>query len=141
MKTIKKAYNLFFYKLYRFFTSISVDGWEDWKALLVIGVLEGFLLIELYTWSGIIFRDKNIQFSNTRGVSILLGLFIAVSNYYILLHKNRWKQYEEEFKNYSTERNRLINFSVFLFILLVIGSVIFAFYQMSLIDWSQYRNK
>jgi len=139
MEKIKKVYSLFFYKLYCLFKSQSEDGWEDWKALVVIGGLQGLLIIEFYTWCDIIFKNNNIEFSSPRIVIALIAIIITAFNYYVLLYQDRWRQYEEEFKQYSDEKNKAINLLVFFFILLDLGSLIFAYYQMSLIDWSKYR--
>lgn len=139
MEKTKNAYYLLFYTLYRLFKSLSEDGWEAWKALIVISGLQGLLIVEFYTWCDIIFKNNNLEFSSPRIVITLLAIVITVFNYYALLHHGRWKKYEEEFKHYSDEKNKVINLSVFLFIIIVLGSLIFAFYQMSLIDWSKYR--
>jgi carbon starvation protein CstA len=133
---MKKAYYLLFYKLYRFWEAVGDDNWSDWKALVIIGGCQALLLIELLVWWTVITK-VGADFS--KYLLIVPGLFIAVMNYYVFLHNDHWKVYEAEFKSYSSRKNRIINLSVLMFILLVIGSLIFAFYKMSLIDWSKFR--
>lgn len=129
MGKIKKAYYLFFYKLYTLFTYISESGWEDWKALLTIGVLQMYLYVSLCTWADIILKGHYPILLESSGSLFIITIIIAVSNYFILLHKNRWKKYEMEFKLYSRGKNVLINIGVFLFITLILGNLIFALYS------------
>ena len=136
---MKKAYYLLFYKIYSFFKSISDDGWADWKSYVIIGGSQGLLIVEFYVWCDIIFKNRNIEFSNPYKVVIPLAIFIAVINYYIFLQDDKWREYEEEFKNYTKKKSSIVGWLSFLFLIGVLSSLVFAFYQMSLIDWSKYR--
>jgi hypothetical protein len=133
---MKKAYFLLFYKLSHFFKAVSDDNWEKPKAFIVIDALCVLLLIELLVWWTL--ASKSIV-NASKFWLIIPVLIIVTLNYNFLMSSDNWKTYEEEFKSYSSRKNSIINFSVFLFIILVLGSLIFAFYQMSLIDWSKYR--
>lgn len=129
MEKIKKAYYLFFYKLYSLFRYISESGWEDWKALLTIGVLQMYFYVSLCTWADIILKDDYPIFIQSSASLFVVTIVIAVSNYFVLLHKNRWKKYEEEFKRYSRGKNILISIVVFLITTLVLANLIFALYS------------
>jgi len=133
---MKKAYYLLFYKLCHFFKAVSDDNWEKPKAFIVVDALCVLLLIELLVWWTLAFKSI---VNASKFWLIIPVLAIVTLNYNFLMSSDNWNNYEEEFKSYSKRKNRIINFSVFLFILLVLGSLIFAFYQMSLIDWSKYR--
>ena len=135
---MKKLYFLFFYKLNQFFKATSDDGLSSWKALIVIGCIQMALIIELYVWCDILFPDQNVEI-NPFAVGVPLALVISAFNYYALMHNDKWKFHEKDFTIYSKVKSRTINFLCLLFIAMVIGSVIFAFYKMSLIDWTQYR--
>lgn len=133
---MKKVYYLLFYKLSNFFKAISDDNWEKPKAFIVVDTICALLIVEFLVWWTLIFKS-NVNFSKLW--FIIPTLIIVTLNYNFLMSRNNWDNYEAEFKSYSTRKNRIINLSVLMFILLVIGSLIFAFYQMSLIDWSKYR--
>lgn len=133
---LKKALYLLFYKIYHFWESVSDDNWSDWKTLVVIGKIQILLLTEFYVWWTIITK-KDVDFSK---YWLIIPVFtIAILNYYYFLHNNQWKDYEQEFRQYSKVRSKFLGWLVFLFLIGVLGSLIFAFYQMSLIDWSKYR--
>jgi hypothetical protein len=133
---MRKLYYLLFYKVSSFFKHASDDGLADWKAIVIIGGAQVLLLVELMVWWTVITK---IGIGISKYWIIVTGLFIAISNYYIFLYKERWTEYEEEFKNYSKQKSILISWIVFLFLIGIIASLIFAFYQMSLIDWSKYK--
>lgn len=138
MEKFKKAYYLFFYKLYQFFHSLSNDGWEDWKAGLVLQTLQYFVLfiivlqIEIFTKNPTPNVDPKIW-------AIPLVIIIAIFNYYILIYKDKWKLHEKEFKNYSKQKNRMANFVTLCIVLGVFALLILSYFQLSQINWSKYR--
>lgn len=133
---MKKTYYLLFYKLSQFFKAVSDDNWEKHKALVIINGLCGLLFMELLIW-WIIVTKTTIHASK---FWLIIPVFIIVTfNYNFFMSKNKWNNYKVEFRSYSLRTNRVINLLVLVFILVVLGSLIFAFYKMSLIDWSKYR--
>lgn len=129
-------YYLLFYKLTHFFKAVSDDNWAKPKALIVVNALCALLLIELLVWYTLV--SKFII--NVSKYWLIIPAFIIVTiNYNFLMSRNNWDNYEIEFKNYSSKENLMINLSVLIFILLIIISLIFGFYQMSLIYWNKYR--
>jgi heme/copper-type cytochrome/quinol oxidase subunit 4 len=133
---MKKIYYLIFYKLYCFWKAVSDDNWSDWKALIIMGKAQIILLLECYIWWTVITK-KGFDFPN---YWLIIPVFsIVIVNYYLLLNNGRWKEYEEEFKQYPKTKSRIAGWLVFLFLLGVLVSLILAFYQMSLINWSKYR--
>ena len=136
MLHLKKAYYLLFYKIQRFFEGISDDGWSEWKALLVVSVTQILLITELLIW--IVILNKWMLDIHKYWIG-LIGFLITFVNYHLLFHMNIRIKYEEEFKYYSKKKNKMISWLSFLFLVAVLGSLIFAFYRMSFIDWSMYR--
>ncbi len=133
---MKKAYYLLFYKLYSFFKSISDDGFADWKALIIVSGSQVILIIELLVWWALLTKS----FADFSKYWLIIPVFsITILNYYIFLEKDRWKAYAKEFKQYPKRKSKVIGWLVFVFLLSILSSLIFAFYQMSLIDWSKYR--
>lgn len=136
MEQIKKAYYLLFYKVYRFWEAISYDSWSDWKAYVIISCTEMLFLVELIVWWSV---ATKMSFDVSKVWLTVIGLIISIINYNLFLSNDRWKEYEAEFKNYSKQKSRIAGWLSFMFLVGVLSSLIFAFYQMSLIDWSKYR--
>jgi hypothetical protein len=133
---MKRKYYLLFFKLTQFFKAISDDSWEKSKALIVINALCVLFLIELMVWWTLAFKSiVNIS----KFWLIIPVLIIVVLNYNFLMSNDNWNNYENQFKNLPNSKNRIINLSVIVIILLMLGSLIFAFYQMSMVDWCNYR--
>ena len=135
MEKLKKAYYLLFYKLYRAFISLSEDSWADWKAGLVIQTLQYFILFVIALQIEIISKDNIIPDFHPKIWEIPLAIVLAVFNYYVFLHKKRWKKYSTEFSLYSKKKNKIINTIVFFIVFGIVALLIFTFYQYSQIDW------
>ncbi|MBO9675175.1 MAG: hypothetical protein J7577_17140 [Sphingobacteriaceae bacterium] len=136
---MRKAYNYFFYKLYKFWDLVSTPKFiSDWKAELTIDILEIFLGLSIIVYYTVITKEW-IDFGNEKYIIIVYLLFVAVPNYFIFHHRNQWKQIVHEFDQWPKKKNKIGGMIVFIIILAVVGNLIFAFYQMSLVDWSQYR--
>lgn len=133
--SIKKAYYFFFYKIYNFSKNVSDDALNDLKPGIIISVLQIFLLIEILVWYTIITKGDVGADWYYKVVAILICGF----NYYVFLYKNKWKNYFNEFKNYGKRKNIIGGWLTFITIIFIIVSLIFSFYQMSLVDWKQYR--
>lgn len=138
MSQIKKAYHYLFYKLYKWYERGPSVWLSDWKAVLSIDVLWLFFGISLVVYYTILF-DRHLQIGN--GYLFLTGyvLLIALPNYFIFHHRDQWKDIVKEFDKLPKRKNKIGGWIVFGIVLLIISNMVFAFYQMSLIDWSQYR--
>lgn len=134
---MRKAYYLLFYQLYQFFKSVSDDGFADWKAGLVVQTLQIFVLLIIAIQIELISKINVIPGGDPKIWAIPLAIVLAIFNYYVFLHHKGWKLYEDEFKQYSKQKNRFINLTVFCFVFGILSLLIFTFYQMSLIDWSK----
>lgn len=136
--TIKKAYYYLYYKLYRFAVSISDDAINEWKPLVTILILEVLLIAEIFIWYSVATK-KIFVVSNPLTSFLPVVAIIGIANYIFFLHKNRWRNYVDEFKSYDKKRKSFGGLIVFLVIALIVASVMLAFYQLSQIDWKQYR--
>ena len=137
MKQMRKAYYLFFYKLYTLFKSFSKDGWEEWKAGLVIQTLQYFVLYIIILKIEMILRNSVIPNINPIIWELTLAATIAIFNYYIFLYKKKWKIYETEFNKYSKTQNTIINLIVFCIVIGVCAILIYTFYEYSQIEWNK----
>jgi hypothetical protein len=133
---MKKTYYLLFYKLNNFFKYVHDDSWTTWKALIVICVAEGFLMLEPFIWYDVIWPGPSSPTENSKAKLFIPALILVGLNYWILMHNDKWKVYEEEFKNHSRRKKIISSWLTFLFIIGVLTSLILAFYNLSLIDWA-----
>lgn len=135
---IKKAYYYLFYKLFKFSEAAPNRWLSDWKAELVIDLLEGlsiFSLIIYYT----IYVNRYFQIPENY---ILIGLYvlgIALPNYFIFHHRDQWKKIVHKFDKLPKQKNKIGSVIVLLIVIAVITNLIFSFYLMSKIDWKLYR--
>ncbi len=120
----------FFYKINVFFKSISNDDWSEWKSLVVMCGAQVFLLIELIIWWTIITKSKvNIP----KFYFIVLGLLITSINYYVFIRNSNRSKYSDLFKSYSKRKNIIGGWFVFMFLLCILGSLIYSFYRLSFV--------
>lgn len=136
--TIKKAYYYLYYKLYRLAVSISDDAINEWKPLVTILILEVLLIAEIFIWYSAATK-KIFVLSNPLTSFLPVVAIIGTANYIFFLHKSRWRDYVDEFKSYDKKKKSFGGLIVFLVIALIVASVVLAFYQLSQMDWKQYR--
>jgi hypothetical protein len=94
------------------------------------------LIIELIIWWTI---ATKIIIEVPKVLLAVIAILITIVNNNIFFSNDRWRNYEIKFKSYSKQKSKIAGWLVFLFLIGVLGSFIFSFYQMSLIDWSRYR--
>jgi hypothetical protein len=142
MKFIKKSYYYFFYKIYRSieYTSKAFGGETliSSKAGLVMLALQVWALISISAYYAI-YTKTFIELTISMPIVYIPALIVFAFNYFTLDYKDNWKKYNVEFANYSKRKNRIGGWIVFGIILLVISNLIYAFYLMGEVDWSQYR--
>lgn len=131
MEKLKRGYYYLFYKFYKFSEAAPSRWMSDWKAGMVIGVLEIwsiFSIINYYTFF------INNEFYLTRNYYIIIGSIIFILNYFAFIHTNVWKDYVKEFDRLPKLVNRKGSWLVFGIVLFVITNLIFSFYLMFQID-------
>ena len=111
---------------------------SDWKAGIVIIVLELFLIASLFIYYKIFF-NRYIHLGESNWDVIICVLVVIIPNYLAFIHTDVWKDYVKEFDALPKEKNKKGNWIVFGIVLFVITNLIFSFFLMSRIDWSQYR--
>jgi hypothetical protein len=136
--SLRKAYYYLYYKLYKFAISVSDDAINEWTPLVTILVLEVLLIAEFFIWYSVATK-KIFVVTNPLTSFLPIVAVIGIANYVFFLHRDKWKNYIDEFKRYDKRRKSLGGVLVTLVITLIVGSVLIAFYQLSQIDWTQYR--
>ncbi len=142
MKFIKKSYYYFFYRIYRSIEYTSkLSGGEFltlFKGGVVMIALEIWILISIgahYT----AYSKTFIELSVSMPIVYIPLMIIILFNYFTINYKDNWKQYNAEFAKYSRKKNRIGGWIVFVVILLIVSNLVYSFYLMSEVDWSQYR--
>jgi hypothetical protein len=130
---VKKAYYLLFYKLSRFWKTVSEDSWSDWKAGLIIQTLQYIILFIVI--GQIEFVTSCNLYPNVYPIlwALPLSILLVILNYYLLSNSVR-NAYEDEFRRYSNKKNTVINFIVFFFFIGIILLLILTLYQYSKVN-------
>jgi len=135
---VKEAYYYLFYKLYKLFDNGPANWLSDWKAELIIDVLFIFIGLSVIVYYTAITKEW-LNFENSSAIIFAYIALIAVPNYLIFHHKNQWKDIVEKFDKWPKGRHQICGLIVYVVVLLIVFNLVFAFYLMSQIDWSQYR--
>jgi len=141
MKFIKKSYYYFFYKIYRSieYTSELSGGkfLTEYKAGLVMLALETWILLSVGAYY-VIFTKKFIELNITMPIVYIPALIVYTFNYLTIHYKDKWRQYNAEFANYSKRKNRIASWIVIGIIVVIISNLIYTFYLMNQVDWNKY---
>lgn len=142
MEILKKMYYYFFYKIYcsiEYTSELSGGKFlSAFKASLVMIALEIWILISLGAYYA--FSTKTaVELSISQPIVIIPLVIIVGFNYFTFDYTDIWKNYNKEFEKLPKKKNQIGGWIVFDFVLFVISNLIFSFYLMSQIDWSQYR--
>ena len=141
MKIIRDAYYYCFYKLYKHYEKGPSVWLSDWKASLTLDVLVFFTFYAALLYYNI-FVDRNFNF-DTKYTKLIFAILyivcIALPNYFLFNHNNQWKRIIDRYDQLPKQKNLIGGWIVFVLVVLIIANLIFAYYLMSLIDWSQYR--
>lgn len=131
---LKRAYYYLFYKFYKISEAAPSRWLSEWKASLAIDVLVLFILFSGVNYYNV-FIDKTLAFDNKLLFAFLYIALIAMPNYFIFNHRNKWKEIVVEFDKRPNSFNRTGSWLVTLFVIIVIANLCFSFYLMSLVDW------
>lgn len=135
---IKKAYYFSFYKLYKSFEASPSRFWSEWKASLLMDILVCCIIITIGLIYTVITKKNFIIFESNLYTWIMI-ITIALSNYFIFNHDDKWKDIVTEFNHLPKSKNRIGGVIFWAIFILIISSVIFMFYLMSQINWRQYK--
>jgi len=101
-----KFYFYFFYRLRSWFKAMADDGLHDWKALLVVSFLLGAIVYSTANLSGEL-TDRFLLGPGSLLGPAPLAIGLGLLNYFLLLHKPRWRRYENEFNGHTTTQRRI----------------------------------
>jgi len=129
-------YYYFYYKLYYFAKSLSDDPWNEWKPLMLITLLEFMLAGQGAIWYKI--ASKSTGYPNTT-VLFLFSLSVVSFNYYIFLHRHKWRTHVASFKAFPKKKKLWGGIGVLLVAAALFAGLVFSFYRLSRIDWKNYN--
>lgn len=136
---LEKMYYYLFYKLYKFWETISTPKfWSDWKASLSVDILGLFFVSSIFIYYKV-FVNKYIHLDDSDLPIAIIVILVSVVNYFIFHHKDRWKEIVHDFDKWPKEKNKKGGIIVWSIIFAIIANLLFAFYLMSQVDWSPYR--
>lgn len=123
---VLKAYQYFFYTLYKFYESSPYSKWwSEWKAYLSIAILSIWLYSGLETSAYYIFDIAMKQLTPIIDISYLfIFTIISFINWYLFEYKNKWKKIVLKFDLLPKKNNRVRMVLVWIGI---IGIIVFYF--------------
>ncbi len=108
MEKLIRAYYYLFYKFYKMSEAAPSRWLSDWKAGVVILVLELWFIYSMFNYYSVLI-DK--YFEPTKIVYIIIAVMLAAFNYFAFVHTDTWKEYVKEFDALPKE---IINQQTFL---------------------------
>ena len=133
MGTVQKIYDYFFYVIYRFWEKAPSRWWSDWKAVITICFFMGFALSAVINVIIYVFRIDLVP--RTKVLPIMESLVIFGLNYYYFLYKDKWRRRILRFESLSKKADRIGVFFVIFISLMIIASLIYSYYLLSMVDW------
>lgn len=142
MKKIKRYYQYFYYKIYRFieYTSEQMGGkfLTEFKAGITVIAFEIWSLLSIYNYYTIITK-QNLHLSFKTPLIYIPFIVIILLKWKNFSSKEQWFSYHQQFDALPTEVNKKGGWIVFGITVFIILNLIFSFYLMMQIDWSKYR--
>ena len=134
-----KAYQYFFYKLYRFYeTSTYSKWWSEWKAYVSMLALSIWLYLALETSYHYFYNiPMKSSDTNTYSTMIIFSSIIAIINWLLFEYKDKWKNIVSEFDKLEKKENRISGIVVWIVIISII--VFYWFYSIPLLGKLTYK--
>ena len=113
-----------FVRIRNAFEAIRNDGWQDVKALIVLGSFQlfvGFLTINALerVVGRRLIPDSKVPY-------MVAALVISMANYCALVFRDKWKEYEFEFTRQGRKLSRLQGIGVVLVVFAVFAVIVIA---------------
>lgn len=118
-----KAQAYVFYILRRTSKSAWNDGLEDWKALALISLAMGFVLLVVVCIISICLQHRVLLPSRKAGFVTLWSIVmisLLVFNHYSLVFENRWSRFERGFQHQSNAMRVIGSITVWVTLILIV---------------------
>lgn len=131
MVSIKRAYDYFFYKLYKSFEGAPSKWLSDWKASFFLMVIEIWVGLSMLNYFSVLFPRINLTDKFLTVISVSIVIVLATIKYYSFEHQDRWQSVVKTFDELPKYRNRIGTYIVWGIVLLILANLIFSFYLLS----------
>ena len=131
---LKKMYDYFFYKVYKFFDAAPSKWLSDWKASFFILVLEIWLSLSVLNYYSAIFK-KTVSDKFLLIASILIVLVLTAIKYLNFEYQDRWKLVVKNFDRIPKQKNRIGTYLMWTIVILIIINLVFSFFLLSTVNW------
>ena len=103
--------------------------------MMALEIWFAFSLYNYYTM--FINRHATLEIRSFKVIFFIIALLAL--NYFSFDYKEKWKARIAEFDQWSKKKNMIGGIIAWSFILMIVANLIFSYYLMSQISWSQYR--
>src|SRR5476649_1670603 len=116
-----KAHAYAFYVLRRTARSAWNDGLEDWKALGVMSLAMGFLILVIASIISICLQRRVLPSGKVPFVTLwsVVTIGFLVFNHYSLVFERRWSRFEREFEHQSNVMRVIGSITVWVTLILI----------------------
>lgn len=135
---IKTGYAYLFFFLYNSVNKVKNNFLVQWKAVLMVLILESLLILSIVTYYLDIFKITVAEDFNKLFLLIFVIPLVGLKLWFFERNDN-WRKYLVQFEAWPEKRRKKWDWVMRLLIVFIIGNLIFSFYIMSEIDWKQYR--
>jgi hypothetical protein len=122
---VAKRFAFAFYQLRTLFKALYDDGFSDFKALVILLMIECFVMVDVGGLASILVGRLLLPTTTSMMLITYLPILLAfsIANYELLLKDQRWAKFKGEFDSYST-RTQIVGWIVVIgFIALSLGEL------------------
>jgi len=134
-----KCYYYLFYRFYKLSEAAPSRWWSEWKAGAALTVMIFLILAVIEGYYSIITYKDIIPEKNGKLIVGAIAGSIGLMNYFIFAHREQWKSIISCFDKLPAKKQRTGKMLFWLFVIGVLGNLVFMFYLMSQIDWQSLR--
>lgn len=115
--------NIYYYLFYRISAVLNKKHNNEWGVMYALSFLIYVNLIEFYV---AIFNISSRNFNHGYKVGIIvIGILLFVGNYFIFLHKDRYKKIESKFRNEPVRKKKIRGVLIIVYIVITFLLVFF----------------
>ncbi len=130
-------YNYLFFSFYRFWEKGHSRWWSEWKAIISMIFLWIALISTICNFHFYYFRT--ITLSDYPVFALMLCAGIGVIHHFLFTHNDKWKGKIVQFKSLERKIDTLGIIAVILLTALIIVSLIYSYYLLGSINWSEVK--
>lgn len=124
--SLMTAYQFVFYTMYQACHWQVSDKFAEWKAGLVVGVLEMAIIISVVVETSVLLHANDLP---PEGFLYVIALSVAAGIYYTFDRHDRWKVYAKEFERYTRRELFIGRVLVVLGVVLIVSALVFSLYS------------